>query len=113
MVVAFECSFRPKVRQERKAIQALFSFLISEVAELGGRGEMGGVSCPWLRTSKHYRNTHMAQGGQSNFLLVNFLLPHLQRATPGSLHSRRGQLSSIPPIWSVMKQRRPFSPQLF
>lgn len=46
MVVAFECSFRPKVRQERKAIQALFSFLISEVAELGGRGEMGGCLMP-------------------------------------------------------------------
>lgn len=47
MVVAFECSFHPRVRQEGKAIQALFSFLISEVAELGGRAEMvGGVSCP-------------------------------------------------------------------
>lgn len=46
MVVAFEGSFRPKVRQERKAIQALFSFLISEVAELGGRGEMGGCLMP-------------------------------------------------------------------
>lgn len=46
MVVAFECGFRPRVRQEGKAIQALFSFLISEEAELGRRGEMGGVSCP-------------------------------------------------------------------
>lgn len=42
MVVAFECGFRPRVRQQGKAIQALFSFLISEEAELGGRGEMWG-----------------------------------------------------------------------
>lgn len=46
MVVAFECGFRPRVRQEGKVIQALFSLLISEEAELGRRGEMGGVSCP-------------------------------------------------------------------
>lgn len=41
MVVAFECGFRPRVRQEGKAIQALFSFLISEKAELGGEGRWG------------------------------------------------------------------------